>query len=57
MYLVCNEYGTWLAVGKEKRICKQQIMGDEIVVVTSNDFVTNKTVFVENSIPDKKPFL
>lgn len=46
-YLVCNEYNTWLAIGKEKRICKQQIMGDEIVKITSNDYVSSKTVFVD----------
>lgn len=46
-YLVCYEYKTWLAIGKEKRICKQQIMGDEIVKITSNDFVSSETVFVD----------
>ena len=46
-YLVCYEYNTWLAIGKEKRICKQQITGDEIVKITSNDFVSSKTVFVD----------
>ena len=46
-YLVCNEYNTWLAVGKAKRICKQQIVGDEIVKIVSNDDVTNDTVFVD----------
>ncbi len=46
-YLVCYEYNTWLAIGKEKRICKQQIMGDEIVKITSNDYVSSQTVFVD----------
>lgn len=46
-YLVCNEYNTWLAIGKEKRICKQEIRGDEIVKINSNDFVSSKTVFVD----------
>lgn len=46
-YLVCKEYNTWLAVGKEKRICKQEIKGDEIVRITSNDFVSSKTIFVD----------
>lgn len=46
-YLVCDEYSTWLAVGKEKRICKQEIKGDEIIEVKSNDFVSSETVFVD----------
>lgn len=45
-YLVCYEYNTWLAVGNAKRICKQQIMGDEIVPVQSNDDVNEFTVFL-----------
>lgn len=46
-YLVCDEYSTWLALGKEKRICKQEIKGDEIVKITSNDFVLSTTKFVD----------
>ncbi len=46
-YLVCDEYNTWLAVGKEKRICKQEIKGDEIVEIKSNDFVSSQTKFVD----------
>lgn len=46
-YLVCNEYCTWLAVGNKERICKQQIVGDEIVEIKANDDVTNDTVFVD----------
>ena len=46
-YLVCYEYNTWLALGKEKRICKQQIIGDEIIKIISNDFVSSETVFVD----------
>jgi hypothetical protein len=44
-YLVCYEYDTWLAIGEQKRICKQQIMGDEIIPVYSNDDVNENTVF------------
>lgn len=46
-WLVCNEYSTWLAVGKAPRKCMQQIVGDEKVEVRSNDDVSENTVFVD----------
>lgn len=46
-WLVCDNYSTWLAVGKKSRVCMQQIVGDEIVPVYSNDNVSEKTIFVE----------
>lgn len=46
-FLVCDNYSTWLAVGKKPRKCMQQIMGDEIVTVCKNDDVSDNTIFVE----------
>lgn len=46
-WLVCDSYNTWLAVGRKSRVCMQQIMGDEIIPVVSNNDVSEKTVFVE----------
>ena len=46
-WLVCEDYSTWLAIGKKARKCMQQIMGDEIVTVLSNDYVSKDTIFAE----------
>lgn len=46
-YMVCENYSTWLAAGTKARKCMQKIMGDEIVEITSNDYVSEETIFVE----------
>lgn len=46
-YIICENYSTWLVVGKKPRKCLQEIIGDEIVEVTSNDYVSENTIFIE----------
>lgn len=48
-WLVCDEMRTsiHMAVGKKARKCAQQIVGDEIVEVRSNDDVLVNTVFAD----------
>lgn len=46
-YLVCEDYSTWRAIGRIPGKCAQQIMGDEIIQVESNEWVSSATVFAE----------